>query len=162
MTTVLQGKNVAITALPPAIPPVVATNGSSLSSLSGTASSANGFAFTGFPSPAEQESENILDLNQYLIAHPAATFFIRVRGSSMSDAGIKDGDILIVDRAAKPISGSVVVAVLNGEFTIRYFFKRGDRYLLMSATGKETPIGESDDFEVWGVATYVIHAFKRE
>ena len=71
----------------------------------------------GFPSPADDHIEGKLDLNQFLIKHPAATFFVRVEGNSMENGGIHHGDILIVDRAITPKNGQIVVAILNGEFT---------------------------------------------
>ena len=73
----------------------------------------------GFPSPAEGQVDEALDLNDLLIDHPHATYFVRVRGDSMRDAGIHHGDLLIVDRAQTPRSGDVIVAALNGEFTVK-------------------------------------------
>ncbi|HPC48368.1 MAG TPA: translesion error-prone DNA polymerase V autoproteolytic subunit, partial [Deltaproteobacteria bacterium] len=79
----------------------------------------------GFPSPADAFVDGRLDLNEHLVAHPAATFFVRVEGTSMIDAGIHPGDILIVDRALEPRNGSVVVAVLDGEFTVKRYRRSG-------------------------------------
>src|SRR5271170_7219676 len=73
----------------------------------------------GFPSPADDFMEERLDLNEHLIQHPAATFFVRVDGDSMQGAGIHKGDILIVDRALEPMSGRIVVAVIDGAFTVK-------------------------------------------
>lgn len=113
----------------------------------------------GFPSPAEDTIEKTLDLNELLIEHPAATFFVRVQGSSMKDAHILDGDVLIVDRAKKAISGSIVVAILNGEFTVKRIEKKGETVWLVPENRKFPPteINSEMEFQVWGVVTYVIH-----
>lgn len=116
----------------------------------------------GFPSPADDYLEKTLSLNELLVRHPAATFMMRVEGDSMIGAGIHDGDILIVDRAIEAAHGSIVVALLNGEFMVKRLKLRGGRGFLASENPKyrEVPIGETADFEVWGVVTNVIHALK--
>ena len=113
----------------------------------------------GFPSPAEDYIEGNLDLNKYLIKHPAATFFVKVTGSSMIDAGIHDGDILIVDRSIKPVNKKVVIAVVNGELTVRRIRVTKDRVVLISENKDYKPlqVNEEMGFEVWGVVTNVIH-----
>lgn len=113
----------------------------------------------GFPSPAEDYIEGNLDLNQYLIRHPAATFFVKVTGSSMIDAGIHDGDILIVDRSLKPANRKVVIAVVNGELTVRRIRVTRGKVILISENKDYQPlqVEEDMDFEVWGVVTTVIH-----
>ena len=113
----------------------------------------------GFPSPAEDYIEGNLDLNQHLIKHPAATFFVKVTGSSMIDAGIHDGDILIVDRALKPVDKKVVIAVVNGELTVRRIKVTKGKVVLISENRDYQPlqVEEEMDFEVWGVVTTVIH-----
>ncbi len=86
---------------------------------------------TGFPSPADDFIENRLDINAHLVKRPAATFFVRVQGNSMQDAGIHDGDILVVDRSLEPASGKVVVAAVDGELTVkRLEIRRGTMRLL--------------------------------
>lgn len=116
----------------------------------------------GFPSPAEDYLDKTLDLNELLISHPAATFFVRVAGDSMRDAGIFSGDVLIVDRSMIASDGSIVVAILNGEFTVKRLIKKAEKILL----APENPaypmmqIEEGSDFQVWGVVTYVIHKAK--
>lgn len=114
----------------------------------------------GFPSPAEDYVEKNLDLNELLIAHPAATFFVRVEGESMAGAQIHTGDILVVDRALSPANGSIVIAVLNGEFTVKRVQIKGKRLFLVPENPAFTPIEvvKEADFQVWGVVTYVIHA----
>lgn len=113
----------------------------------------------GFPSPGDDYVEQNLDLNEYLIQHPAATFFVRVDGDSMIGAGIAMGDILIVDRALEAANGKIVVAVINGEFTVKRLKKVGEKLTLEAANPNYPPIAIHPgwDFRVWGVVTYVIH-----
>ncbi|PIS01238.1 MAG: peptidase S24 [Chlamydiae bacterium CG10_big_fil_rev_8_21_14_0_10_35_9] len=113
----------------------------------------------GFPSPAEDYLEQSLDLNKHLIKHPAATFFVRVDGDSMKDASIHKGDILIVDRAIPPSNGKIVIAALQGEFTVkRIQIKDGEIFLCPeNPSFKPIKIEADSDFHVWGVVTYVIH-----
>jgi len=113
----------------------------------------------GFPSPADDYIDRKLDLNEHLIEHPAATFFVRVSGESMTGAGIHSGDILIVDRAIEPVHGKVVIAVVDGELTVkRIHFKKGVLRLMPDSPGfKPIDVAPESDFEVWGVVTYVIH-----
>jgi DNA polymerase V len=114
----------------------------------------------GFPSPADDYLEDKLDLNQHLIKHEAATFFVKVKGDSMIGAGIHSGDLLIVDRALEPTDNSVVIAVVNGELTVKRLCKRNGHLMLVPDNGNYQPlhITECTDFEVWGVVTHVIHA----
>lgn len=114
----------------------------------------------GFPSPADDYIEGKLDLNDYLIRHPAATFFVRVSGDSMIERGIHHGDILIVDRALEPVDGAVVIAAVDGELTVKQIRKRGDRLLLIPGNSEYRPIEVTDDVDIaiWGVATTVIHS----
>jgi len=113
----------------------------------------------GFPSPAEDYIEGKLDLNKYLIKHPAATFFVKVTGNSMIDAGIHDGDILIVDRSIKPASRKVVIAIVNGELTVKRIRVTKGKILLMPENRDYKPLQVEEEmgFEVWGVVTNVIH-----
>lgn len=114
----------------------------------------------GFPSPADDHIEAKLDLNQYLVKHPAATFFVRVEGESMLGAGIYPNDILVVDRSLKPSNGKVVVAVINGELTVKRL-KVGKGTLTLLAENVQYPsihITEEMNFSIWGVVTNVIHA----
>lgn len=109
----------------------------------------------GFPSPAEDYLEGRIDLNEHLIKHPAATFFVRVSGDSMTGAGIQDGDVLIVDRAAECVNNCIVVARIHDEFTLKRFRKEGDRVFLVPENDHYQPIeiAEGSDFEVWGRVT---------
>ncbi len=117
----------------------------------------------GFPSPADDYIEDKLDLNELLIQHPAATFFVRVSGDSMTDIGIHSGDILIVDRAKKPKDQQIVIAAINGELTVKRIRKMEHQLFLMPENSQYSPIKitESMDFEVWGVVTYVIHDLQK-
>ncbi len=113
----------------------------------------------GFPSPADDFIANRLDLNEHLILHPAATFFVRVAGDSMIGAGITDGDILIVDRSLEPTDGRVVIAVVSGELVVKRLRRTEKGWLLLAENDDYAPIevGEEGEFEVWGVVTNVIH-----
>lgn len=113
----------------------------------------------GFPSPAEDYLEQNLDLNEHLIQHPAATFFVRVDGESMKGAGIHKDDILIVDRSLEPSNGKIVIAVINGEFTVKRIRLHQEKVFLEPENPQFSPIeiNPNWDFQVWGVVTYVIH-----
>lgn len=115
----------------------------------------------GFPSPAEDFLVQRIDLTQELITHPQATFLLRVSGESMRDAGIFDGDMLVVDKAIKPRHGHVVVAVVDGEFTVKYLYQRAGRVKLRPAnpTFPEITPHEGQLLEVWGVVTASIKRF---
>lgn len=113
----------------------------------------------GFPSAADDHLEKHLDLNEYLIKHPAATFFVKVKGDSMTGAGIHSGDILIVDRSVEAKHRSIVVAVIDGEFTVKRLIKKKDASHL-AAENPAYPaieITPAMDFEIWGVVLHVIH-----
>ncbi len=114
----------------------------------------------GFPSPADDYLEGTLDLNQHLIKHPAATFFVRVAGDSMIDAGIHDGDLLLVDRSLEIVDGKVVIAIINAELLVKRVRKVGERLFLLPENQDYQPIEvrEEMDFELWGVVTHVIHS----
>ena len=115
----------------------------------------------GFPSPAEEYLHDSLDFNRDLIKHPESTFYGRVIGDSMIDAGINDGDIAVIDKSREPHNGSIVVAYINNEFTIKYLdtTHKEEGYIeLRPANAKYKPIriDEGDDFEVWGVVVFTI------
>ncbi len=113
----------------------------------------------GFPSPAEDYIEMSLDLNRFLVKHPAATFFVRVTGNSMIQAGIHPGDILIVDRSLETVDKRVVIAIVNGEFTVKRIRKIKDCFFLMSENENFKPVclDNQAKAEIWGVVTHVIH-----
>ena len=113
----------------------------------------------GFPSPAENYFEERLDLNKALIKHPAATFYVKVEGNSMVDAGVFSGDILIVDRSLSPKNNSIVIAALNGELTVKRLKKEKNKLYLLPENPEYLPIeiSEEADILIWGVAIYNIH-----
>ena len=113
----------------------------------------------GFPSPADDYLEDKIDLNQYLIKHPASTFLVRASGESMKGAGIFPDDILVVDRSLKAENGKVVIAVVDGELTVKRYVKKGKNILLKPENDSFDPIVINDDSEayIWGVVTNVIH-----
>ncbi len=115
----------------------------------------------GFPSPAEERVDRPLDLNELLVRKPAATFFVRARGESMIDAGIRSGDILVVDRSLEAADGSIVVASVNNEFTVKYLRTARGRASLEPANKKFKPLvfSDADELRIFGVVTAVIHRF---
>ena len=116
----------------------------------------------GFPSPAEDYRESELDINELVIAHPDATFYVRVSGDSMEGAGIFEGDVLVVDRALDARNNTIIVALVNGEFTVKRLTMSGDTLFLMPENPhyEPLPITEEMEFRVWGIATYVIHRLR--
>ena len=113
----------------------------------------------GFPSPATDYMENKLDLNEYLVKHPAATYIVKANGSSMVDAGILSGDLLIVDRSVTPRNESIVIASIFGDLTVKKIRKKNTSLFLVSANSDYPSIEVKEEMEcfIWGVVTYVIH-----
>jgi DNA polymerase V len=113
----------------------------------------------GFPSPADSHIESQLDLNDFLIRHPSATFFVRVAGDSMTGAGIHSGDILIVDRSLAPVDKKIVIAIVNGELTVKRLRRANDQLWLVPENSSHPPLLMNDDseLEIWGVVTTVLH-----
>ena len=114
----------------------------------------------GFPSPADDYIDRRLDLNELLVAHPSATFFVRVSGDSMIGAGIHDGDLLIVDRAVQPADRNIVIAVVEDEMTVKRLRIETGRVILLPENPDFEPIviGDPANLTIWGVVTNVIHA----
>lgn len=114
----------------------------------------------GFPSPADDHADDKLDLNEHLIKNPASTFYVRVSGDSMIGAGIHPNDLLVVDRSLKPENGKIIIAVLNGELTVKRLRQRRSKLTLVAENPNYPPIPvfEELDFSIWGVVTNVIHA----
>ncbi len=112
----------------------------------------------GFPSPAGDYVERRIDLNRELIQHPEATFFLRAQGHSMVDAGIHDGDTLIVDRAILPRHNHIVIATVDGEFTVKRLYQRGEQVMLIAENPAFLPIDlhEGQEMAIWGVVTHII------
>ncbi len=121
---------------------------------------ANEYISAGFPSPADDYIDVGIDLNEQLIRHPTSTFLLRVSGNSMTDAGIHNGDLLVVDRSLAPHPGHIVVAVLDGAFALkRLTFNNGALYL--EAEHPNYPpidLQQYDEVQIWGVAVYSIHS----
>jgi DNA polymerase V len=114
---------------------------------------------TGFGAASDDYAERGIDLNEQLIRNKPATFFMRVCGEAMVGAGIFDGDTVIVDRSIKPMSGKIVIAVLNGDMLIRRLDKGFNKIRLLPETNRLSPIDVDplSEFSIWGVVTYVIH-----
>jgi DNA polymerase V len=117
----------------------------------------------GFPNAAEDSPEVPLDLNTLLVKHPASTFYMRVDGDSMQDMSIHTGDLIIVDKSLEIRSGDVVVAFIDGEFTLKQFIKLGNKGILKPANPAypEIEVGEGNDFQIWGVVTNTIHSHRK-
>lgn len=115
-------------------------------------------AMAGFPSPADDYLEGSLDLSQLMIYHPAETYLFNVKGNSMVDAHIDDGDMLLVDRAIKPQNGDLVLAKLDGGFVVKKYFNKGSYVVLASCNKDYEPIRieEGREFEVFGKVTFAI------
>ena len=112
----------------------------------------------GFPSPAQDYMDLTLDLNKALIKHPSATFYGRVKGDSMIDAGIEEGDILVIDRSIDYQDGLTAVCFVDGEFTVKKLKIEKDKIWLMPANKSYQPIEvtEENEFMIWGIVTFVI------
>ena len=114
----------------------------------------------GLPAPTEDYIEGKIDLNRHLVKHPDSTFLVRVVGDSMQDAGIHPRDLLVVDRSLEAVSGKVVIAVVDGELTVKRLRKHRNKLWLMPENSDFQPIeiGENMELHIWGVVTNVIHA----
>ena len=115
----------------------------------------------GFPSPALDFVDLSIDLNIHLIKHPSSTFYGRVKGHSMKDEGINDGDLLVIDKSLEPIDGKIAVCYIDGEFTIKKIKLDNNVCWLMPANDKYKPIkvNPDNDFLIWGIVTHVIKSF---
>lgn len=116
----------------------------------------------GFPSPAEDYMDMSLDLNKELIKNPNATFYARVKGNSMQNIGIHDGDVLVIDRAVEPVNDTIAVCFIDGEFTVkRVHVEKECCYLLPeNPEYAAIPVREDNHFMIWGIVTYVIKKMK--
>ena len=115
----------------------------------------------GFPSPADDYLDVDLNLHKYLVKHPAATFFIIAKGHSMEKAGVGDEDLLVVDKSLEVKNNDIVIASVDGEFTVKRYININGKILLRAETEignyPDININESTDFEIWGVVTHTIH-----
>lgn len=120
-----------------------------------------GAVVAGFPSPAEQYVERSLDLNELLVANPSATYYVRAEGDSMEGAGIRSGDLLVVDRSLEATNGSIVIACVDGEFTVKTLRKGRGRIWLEADNPayKSIRFGGEMELVLFGVVTAVIHRF---
>ena len=118
-------------------------------------------ASCGFPSPAEQYANTPLDLNELLVKNPEATFFVRADGESMINAGIRTGDILVVDRSKEPVENSIIIACVNNEFTVKYLHRDEDGIILKSGNPEypDIVLFDGSELRVFGVVTSCIHKF---
>ena len=112
----------------------------------------------GFPSPAQGEYADTIDLNRALITNPAATFCARVIGDSMVDAGINEGDLLIIDRSLNPHDGNIAVCFIDGDFTVKRLSVRADGIYLTPANASfpVLKVSEDSNFQVWGIVSHII------
>jgi len=115
----------------------------------------------GFPSPADDYIEGRLSLDEHLVRHKEATFFVRAKGNSMVGAGIFDGNLLVVDKSLTPSSGDIVIAVIDGELTVKRLIKRDGKIILKpeSSRFKEIELKEGQELQVWGVVTATVKKF---
>ena len=116
----------------------------------------------GFPSPAEDYLDVDLNLHRYLVKNPASTFFIVAKGHSMEKAGIGNDDLLVVDKSLKAKNNDIVIAVVNGEFTVKRYIDLNGKICLRAETEisnyPDIEISDSIDFEIWGIVTHTIHS----
>jgi len=112
----------------------------------------------GFPSPADNHMENTMDLNRALVKNPSSTFYARVKGESMINDGVDDGDILVIDRSVEPYENCLAVCFLDGEFTLKRVRLEGEDLLLVPANEKfkSIRVKKDNDFYVWGIVRYLI------
>lgn len=112
----------------------------------------------GFPSPAEDYAEPVLDLNRYVVRNQASTFYARITGDSMIGMGIQDGDIVVIDKSLEPANDNVAVCFIDGEFTLKRIHLEKGRLFLMPHNPEYKPIEitEENHFLVWGIVTYII------
>ncbi len=115
----------------------------------------------GFPSPALDFVDVSIDLNKHLIKHPSATFYGRVKGFSLKNAGIDDGDLMIIDRSLEPVHGKIAVCFIDGEFTAKRLHIKNKEVWLMPENEAYSPIKvtESNELIIWGIVTHVIKSF---
>ena len=117
----------------------------------------------GFPSPASGELHESLSLNELCVTHPATTYYVRARGESMTGAGIEDGDILVVDRSLIPANGDIIIAAIDGEFTVKRLVVDGPRVMLVAAHPAYKPrlLTPEERSELFGVVTWTVKPLRR-
>jgi len=124
---------------------------------------ADGGIRAGFPSPAQDYVDTGIDLNRELIHNPSSTFYARVKGNSMIDAGINDGDLLVIDKSLEPRDGDMAICFIDGEFTLKFIRIEVDAIYLVPANSEFKPlkVTEENHFYIWGIVTYSIKQHKR-
>lgn len=122
---------------------------------------AESYVVAGFPSPAEDFKEGSIDLNKVLIKNPAATYYAKVNGVSMTEMGIDEGDLLIIDKSLEATDGAIAICVLDGEFTVKMLKIQDDKITLVPGNPKFKPIEiqPETDFMVWGIVVHVVKSF---
>ena len=115
----------------------------------------------GFPSPADDYTQENIDLNEHLISNPFSTFFLRVKGDSMINAGIRDKDLIIVDKSLKARPGNIIIAMIDGEFTIKRLSIKNDELYLKAENHNYPDFSFKNhiDVQIWGVVIYSIHSY---
>ena len=117
----------------------------------------------GFPSPATEYEDDRLDINDIVVTNPAATFYVRVKGNSMIDANIHDGDILVVDKSLEARHNDIIIAVVDGDFTVKTLYVKDDLVKLMPANPEypEITLKHEQELNVWGVVSYIIYKTRK-
>jgi len=118
-----------------------------------------GYVIAGFPTPAEEELRDLLSFDDYLITRPDSSFILKVRGDSMTDAGILPGDLVIVEKGRNPKTGDIVIAEVDGEWTMKYFRQEGRNIVLEAANPVYAPIHPRREFRLGGVVTAVVRKY---
>lgn len=114
---------------------------------------------TGYPSPAEEELQDIISIDEYLITRPESSFLVTVRGDTMRGAGIMEGDVVIVEKGREPRNGDIVLAEADGEWTMKYFIRKGKEIVLQAASAKYATIRPKNELRLGGVITAVIRKY---
>lgn len=121
----------------------------------------NGEVCAGFPSPAEEELRDVISFDEYLVAHPETSFLLSVTGDSMTGAGIMEKDLVIVERGRQPKNGDIILAEVDGNWTMKYFRKKGSRITLEAANPKYPPIVPQEELRIAGVITALVRKYHR-
>jgi len=121
----------------------------------------SGEVCAGFPSPAEEELRDVISFDEYLVAHPETSFLLSVTGDSMIGAGIMEKDLVIVERGRQPKNGDIILAEVDGNWTMKYFRKRGTRITLEAANPKYPPIVPREELRIAGVVTALVRKYHR-
>jgi len=118
-----------------------------------------GTVAAGYPSPAEEELQDIISIDEYLITRPESSFLVKVSGDSMTGAGIMDGDMVIVEKGREPTNGDIVLAEVDGEWTMKYFVRKGKEIVLEAANPKYPTIRPRNELRLGGIITAVIRKY---